>query len=71
VGGVAGHRVLETACRAATPAEAVYRRLGFIEWGRLPGGIRESWGERRVFDAVYFTMPTGVDGSARNLGAAS
>lgn len=64
-----GIEILETTCRAATPAEAVYRRLGFIEHGRLPGGIREPWGERRVFDAVYFSMPVVVDDRAGNIGA--
>lgn len=45
--------ILETSCRAGTPAEEVYRRLGFIEYGRLPRGIVEPW-SGRAFDQVYF-----------------
>lgn len=69
VGGVAGHR---------DPGDGVPRRHarrgglpapGVIEHGRLPGGIREPWGERRVFEAVYFSMPVVVDDRAGNIGA--
>ncbi len=52
-----GLEILEIRCRAGEPAEQVYRRLGFIEYGRLPRGIIESWGERKVFDEVYFYQP--------------
>ncbi len=45
-----GVELLATSCRAGTTAETVYRRLGFAEYGRLPGGIKEAWG--RVFDEV-------------------
>lgn len=31
-----GIKILEISCRASTPAEDVYRRLGFTEYGRLP-----------------------------------
>jgi hypothetical protein len=37
--------------------EEVYRRLSFIEWGRLARGLVEPWGERRVYDSVHFYMP--------------
>lgn len=53
-----GIEILEIGCRGGTPAEEVYRRLGFIEWGRLPGGIREPWGENRAFDSVRFYLAT-------------
>ena len=52
-----GIEILEVGCRGGTPAEEVYRRLGFIECGRLPGGIVEPWGERRAYDEVSFYMP--------------
>ncbi|MBN1935966.1 MAG: GNAT family N-acetyltransferase [Anaerolineae bacterium] len=51
-----GIEILETGCRGGTPAEAVYPRLGFIEWGRLPGGIKEPYGEQNVYDDVSFYM---------------
>lgn len=49
-----GLSILEVGCRGGTPAEAVYRRLGFVECGRLPGGIVEPWGEQRAYDEVSF-----------------
>jgi GNAT superfamily N-acetyltransferase len=52
-----GLEVLEVSCRGGTPAEEVYRHLGFVEWGRLPRGIVEPWGEREVYDEVQFYMP--------------
>ena len=52
-----GIEILEVSCRAGTVAETVYARLGFIEYGRLPRGIIEPWGERDVFDQVYFYQP--------------
>ncbi len=52
-----GIEILEIRCRAGEPAEQVYRHLGFIEYGRLPHGLIESWGERKVFDEVYFYQP--------------
>jgi GNAT superfamily N-acetyltransferase len=51
--------ILEVGCRGGTPAEQVYRRLGFIECGRLPRGIKEPYGEQRVYDEVSFYMPLG------------
>ena len=42
-------------CRAGTTAEIVYRRLGFVECGRLPGGIKEPTG--RIFDEVMLFRP--------------
>jgi acetyltransferase len=52
-----GIEILETGCRGGEPAEAIYPRLGFIEYGRLPGGLMEPWEDRKVFDEVYFYMP--------------
>lgn len=58
VHGVAlGIEILEAGCRTGTPAEKVYPRLGFIEWGRLPRGIIESWGEHRAYGLLYFYRP--------------
>lgn len=54
---VMGIEILEISCRAATPAEEVYRRLGFTEYGRLPRGLKEPWGEQGVFDEVLFYLP--------------
>lgn len=52
-----GLEILEVGCRGGTPAEQVYGRLGFVEYGRLPGGIKEPWAESRVYDEVSFYMP--------------
>lgn len=49
-----GIAILETSCRAGTGAEAVYPKLGFTEYGHLPRGIYQTWGEPTVFDEVYF-----------------
>jgi GNAT superfamily N-acetyltransferase len=51
--------VLETSCRGGTPAEAVYPRLGFREWGRLPCGIVEPWDGGQTYDEVCFYMLLG------------
>jgi GNAT superfamily N-acetyltransferase len=52
-----GIEILEVGCRGGTDAEEVYPRLGFIEWGRLPRGLEEPWGEHKVYDHVHFYMP--------------
>jgi GNAT superfamily N-acetyltransferase len=52
-----GIEVLEVQCRGRTAAEQVYPRLGFLEYGPLPRGIVEPWGDRKVFDVVYFYQP--------------
>jgi len=54
-----GVEILETSCRAGAPAEKVYPRLGFMEWGRLPRGIIEPWGERTAYDLVCFYRSVG------------
>ena len=49
-----GILLLEINCRGGEPAERIYPRFGFLEFGRLPGGIVEPWGEGQVFDQVFF-----------------
>jgi GNAT superfamily N-acetyltransferase len=51
-----GLEMLEISVRGETPAEEVYRRLGFTEWGRLPRGIVEPWGGHKIYDVVHFYM---------------
>lgn len=46
--------ILETSCRAGMEAEQVYPKLGFVEYGRLPQGLYQTWGEPAIFDEVYF-----------------
>jgi ribosomal protein S18 acetylase RimI-like enzyme len=52
-----GVETLEVGVRGGTPAEEVYRRLGFIEYARLPEGIKEPWDGGGVFDEVRFYQP--------------
>ena len=52
-----GVAFLEVGCRGGTPAEKVYPRLGFTEWGRFPKGLVEPWGDHSSFDHVCFYMP--------------
>jgi GNAT superfamily N-acetyltransferase len=62
-----GIELLATSCRGGTTAETVYRRLGFVEYGRLPRGLKEASG--RVFDEVFLyqsLLPVG--GSAAGAG---
>jgi len=53
-----GVTILDTSVRGGTPAEEVCRRVGFQEYGRLPGGIVETWDKCSVYDEVFFWMPT-------------
>lgn len=39
--------------RKGTKAEKVYRHRGFIEYGELKGGIKEPWGDKKVYDEVF------------------
>jgi GNAT superfamily N-acetyltransferase len=48
-----GCSVLEISCRGGTHAEDAYKGLGFVEWGRLPGGFVEEAG---TFDQVDLFM---------------
>jgi GNAT superfamily N-acetyltransferase len=52
-----GVTIFETGVRGGTPAEEVYRKVGFQEYGRLPGGIVEPWDECGVYDEALFWMP--------------
>jgi GNAT superfamily N-acetyltransferase len=52
-----GVEILEIGSRGGEVAETVYRHLGFIEWGRLPRGLIEPWGEHKVYDVVHFYQP--------------
>ena len=52
-----GLSIMEISCRGGEPEEEAYRHLGFHEYGRLPGGLVETWGEKRAYDHVLFWMP--------------
>jgi ribosomal protein S18 acetylase RimI-like enzyme len=52
-----GIEILEIGVRGGTPAEEVYRRLGFIEYARLPQGIKEPRDGGNVFDEIRFYQP--------------
>lgn len=51
-----GLEILEVGCRGGTLAEEVYRHLGFVECGRLPGGIVEPYEGGHTYDEVSFCM---------------
>ena len=55
-----GVELLEVSCRGGTPAEPIYPRLGFVEYGRLPCGIVEPYGERHAYDEVFLYMPVSL-----------
>jgi GNAT superfamily N-acetyltransferase len=46
-----GITIIEIKVRGGEPAEEVYRKCGFTEYGRLPGGMLESW-SGAVYDEV-------------------
>jgi len=50
-----GIEIVETSCRAGTPAEQAYARMGFLEYGRLDRGIVEPDGS--AFDEVFYRTP--------------
>lgn len=52
-----GCTILEIGCRAGELAEVIYPRLGFVEYGRLPKGLKETWGACREYDEVLYYMP--------------
>jgi GNAT superfamily N-acetyltransferase len=52
-----GVTIFETSVRGGTPAEEVYRRVGFREYGRLPDGLVETWGDHGVYDEVLLWIP--------------
>ncbi|MDD4493709.1 MAG: GNAT family N-acetyltransferase [Eubacteriales bacterium] len=45
-------KIIEVGVRGGEPAEDVYRKLGFVEYSRLPQGIIEPW-SGNVFDEVW------------------
>lgn len=47
-----GLKLLTVHVRGGTPAEEVYKKLGFIEAGRIPKGIVEPWKDNKTFDDV-------------------
>jgi len=47
--------MIDAAARAGTSAEDAYRKLGFVEFGRLPGGLVMD--PEEVYDLVYFYLP--------------
>lgn len=55
-----GKTMIKVSTRGGTTAETVYRKLGFIEYGRLPNGIVEGspfWENRCAYDEVLFYIP--------------
>jgi GNAT superfamily N-acetyltransferase len=50
-----GVEMIDAAARAGTPAEDAYRKLGFVEFGRLPGGLVMD--PEEIYDLVYFYLP--------------
>lgn len=48
-----GLKLITVHVRGGTPAEEVYKKLGFIEAGRIPKGIVESWNENKTYDDVF------------------
>lgn len=63
-----GVEILEISWRGGTRAEELYRRLGFVEYGRLPSGLKEPSGQ--AFDHVLFYMPIGPTADAAVPGTA-
>lgn len=57
-----GIQMITVGARGGTPPEEVYRHLGFVEYGRLPGGMIEPWGNHDVYDEVMFYMPVTESG---------
>ena len=49
--------IVEVTTRGGTLAEKVYKKLGFIELGRIPAGLLEPWNDNKAFDEVMFYMP--------------
>ncbi|MFH1008381.1 MAG: GNAT family N-acetyltransferase [Candidatus Latescibacterota bacterium] len=47
-----GITILTIGCRAGEASETVYRKLGFIEYSRLPNGIVEPGDGGKTYDSV-------------------
>ncbi|NYE72282.1 GNAT family N-acetyltransferase [Microlunatus parietis] len=54
-------QTLELGVRGGTHAEDAYRGLGFTEWARFPGGLRD---RDATYDDVRMFLPVGDDPSA-------
>jgi len=54
-----GISIIETSVRGGEPAEQVYLKFGFAEYGRLHNGITEPW-SGNVFDEVLLYAKIGV-----------
>jgi GNAT superfamily N-acetyltransferase len=52
-----GIETLDASARAGTPAEEIFRKLGFVEFGRLEGGLVMPFDEEEVYDLIYFYLP--------------
>jgi AraC-like DNA-binding protein/predicted N-acetyltransferase YhbS len=52
-----GKTMLCVSCIGGNDSETVYRKLGFIEYGRLPSGLVFPWGNYDTYDEVMFYMP--------------
>ncbi|MFT3951621.1 MAG: GNAT family N-acetyltransferase [Oscillospiraceae bacterium] len=48
-----GLKLITINVRGGTTAEEVYKHLGFIEAGRIPNGIVETWGSNLTYDDVF------------------
>ena len=48
-----GIKIMTVGVRGGEPAEQVYRKLGFVEYGRLSGGIVEYRNDNKEYDEVY------------------
>lgn len=47
-----GITIIRVECRGKTSAEEFYKKIGFIEAGRIPNAIIENYGEKRSYDEV-------------------
>lgn len=59
-----GKSIMTVSVRGGTPAETVYRKLGFTEYGRLSDGIVETWEEGKRYDEVFFYLSLTASGRA-------
>jgi len=46
-------KIIIVSVRGGEPAEKVYNKLGFIEYGRLKAGIIEPWNDNKEYDEVF------------------
>lgn len=48
-----GHELAHISYRGSTGLEKFYERCGYVETGRVPGGLRFSFGDRDDVDMTY------------------